>query len=98
MSGAIPPLPQYALMAACSIEVQGQLYLYLCPLCYYKAIRARSVGIATRLRAGRPGFTSWQGLEILLFTTASKSAFGPTQPPIEWVSGPLSPEGKVAGA
>jgi len=29
MSGAIPPLPQYALMAWCSVEAQGQLYLYL---------------------------------------------------------------------
>jgi hypothetical protein len=29
MSGAIPPLPQYAFMAWCLIEAQGQLYLYL---------------------------------------------------------------------
>jgi hypothetical protein len=29
MSGAILPLPQYALMAWCSVEAQGQLYLYL---------------------------------------------------------------------
>jgi hypothetical protein len=31
MSGAIPPLPQYAFMAWCSVkkEAQGQLYLYL---------------------------------------------------------------------
>jgi hypothetical protein len=26
MSGAIPPLPQYAIMAWCSDEAQGQLY------------------------------------------------------------------------
>jgi hypothetical protein len=32
MSGAIPPLPQYAFMAWCSVEAQGQLYLLLyCP-------------------------------------------------------------------
>jgi len=30
MSGAIPPLPQYALMSWCSVKAQGQLYLYLC--------------------------------------------------------------------
>jgi hypothetical protein len=28
MSGAIPPLPQYAFMARCSVK-KGQLYLYL---------------------------------------------------------------------
>jgi hypothetical protein len=26
MSGAIPPLPQYALMVWCSVKSQGQLY------------------------------------------------------------------------
>jgi hypothetical protein len=26
MSGAIPPLPQYAFMAWCSVKAQGQLY------------------------------------------------------------------------
>jgi hypothetical protein len=29
MSGAIPPLPQYAFMAWCSVKAQGQLYLLL---------------------------------------------------------------------
>jgi hypothetical protein len=29
MSGAIPPFPEYAFMAWCSIKAQGQLYLYL---------------------------------------------------------------------
>jgi hypothetical protein len=29
MSGAISPLPQYALMAWCSVKAQGQLYLLL---------------------------------------------------------------------
>jgi hypothetical protein len=29
MRGAIPPLPQYAFMAWCSVKAQGQLYLYL---------------------------------------------------------------------
>jgi hypothetical protein len=27
MSGAIPPLPQYAFMAWCSVQAQGYLYL-----------------------------------------------------------------------
>jgi hypothetical protein len=29
MSGAMPPLPQHAFMAWCSVKAQGQLYLYL---------------------------------------------------------------------
>jgi hypothetical protein len=29
MSGAIPPLPQYAFMAGCLVKAQGQLYLCL---------------------------------------------------------------------
>jgi hypothetical protein len=31
-----------------------------------------------------------QGLGIFLFTTASRPALGPTQPPIQWVLGSLS--------
>jgi hypothetical protein len=36
------------------------------------------------------GFDSQQGPAILLFTTASRMALGPTQPPIQWVPGALS--------
>jgi hypothetical protein len=36
------------------------------------------------------GFNSWQGLGIFLFTTASRMALGPTQPPIQWAPGALS--------
>jgi hypothetical protein len=31
MSGAMPPLPQYALMAWCLVKAQGQLYLLPLP-------------------------------------------------------------------
>jgi hypothetical protein len=34
---------------------------------------------------GVPGFDSRRGLGIFLFTTASTTALGPTQPPITWV-------------
>jgi hypothetical protein len=59
-----------------------------------------SVGIATRLRAGRSGFYvfySRRGLGIFLFTTASRTALWPTQPPMQWVRGALSPEVKWSG-
>jgi hypothetical protein len=36
------------------------------------------------------GFDSQQGLEIFLFTTESRTAPGPIQPPIQWVPGALS--------
>jgi hypothetical protein len=42
-------------------------------------------------------FKSQQRLGIFLFTTTSRLALGPTQPPIQWVPGALS-EGKAAGA
>jgi hypothetical protein len=38
----------------------------------------------------RVGFESRRGLGIFLFTTASSSVLGPTQPPIQWVPGALS--------
>jgi hypothetical protein len=36
------------------------------------------------------GFDSRQGLGIFLFTTVSRTAPGPTQPPIQWVQGAVS--------
>jgi small neutral amino acid transporter SnatA (MarC family) len=36
------------------------------------------------------GFDSRPGLGIFLFTIASRTALGPTQPPIQWVPGVLS--------
>jgi hypothetical protein len=47
-------------------------------------------GTATRLRAGRPGFDSRQGLGILLIATASRPALRLTQPHIQGVPGIIS--------
>jgi hypothetical protein len=42
------------------------------------------------LWAARPGFNSRQRQDVLLFSTASRPARGPTQPPIRWVPGGLN--------
>jgi hypothetical protein len=36
------------------------------------------------------GFDSRRGLGIFLFATASGTALGPTQPPLQWIPGALS--------
>jgi hypothetical protein len=48
------------------------------------------------LCAGRPGFDSGQG-EIFLFSTASRLALRPTQPPVQWVPGAIFPVVKLLG-
>jgi hypothetical protein len=45
---------------------------------------------ATGWKIGVLGFHSRRGLGIFLFTTASRTALGPTQLPIHWVPGALS--------
>jgi hypothetical protein len=59
------------------------------PLQYYPLMGQFS-GIALSYGRDGRGFESRQGLGIFLFTTASRPALGPTQPPIQWVQGPLS--------
>jgi hypothetical protein len=56
-----------------------------------RAVIAQSVQrLATGLMIGVPGFDSRQGLGICPFITASRTALGPTQPPIQWVPEALS--------
>jgi hypothetical protein len=53
--------------------------------------RDSSVGIALDYELdGVLEFNSRRGLGIFLFTTASRMALGPTQPPIQWVLGAIS--------
>jgi hypothetical protein len=59
--------------------------------------RDSSVGIVTKLGAGRSGSDSRQSLGIFLFATASRLDLWPTQPPTQWVAGALSPGVKQTG-
>jgi hypothetical protein len=40
--------------------------------------------------AEESGFDSQQRQQIFIFFTAPRAALGPTQPPIQWILGPLS--------
>jgi hypothetical protein len=57
--------------------------------CYVNVVCIRSrdisVGVATRLRAGRSGFDSRQGLGIFLSAAASRLALEPTHTPMQRV-------------
>jgi hypothetical protein len=50
------------------------------------------------IQAGRPGFVYRQWQEIFLYSTASRPALGPTQPPIYSVPKAFSPGLKLSGA
>jgi hypothetical protein len=62
-------------------------------------IRDSSVSIATRLRVERSSrvLLPTSGLGIFLFTTASRTSLGATQPLIQWVPGVLTLEVKRPG-
>jgi hypothetical protein len=63
------------------------LHFYLASLVYFNV----SLGnISLDCSLDDRWFESRQGLEISLFTTASTSALGHTQPPIQWVPVALS--------
>jgi hypothetical protein len=55
-----------------------------------KKNRDSSVGIALGYGLDVLGFDSRRRLGIFLFTTASRKALAPTQPPIRWVPENLS--------
>jgi hypothetical protein len=55
-----------------------------------------SLSIPTRLRA-RLGFDSRKGQKFIHFSVESRLVVGPSQPPIQWVRGSLSPTVNLPG-
>jgi hypothetical protein len=60
---------------------------------YLRRSPGSSVDIGTMLRAGRSRILDWiPGRDMIFFSTASRSGVRPTQHPVQWVQGVLSPD------
>jgi hypothetical protein len=77
--GIVPPL-----LAA--LENRRKIYKHTCRY----LVTPTYAPSKTSSNYGVLGFDSQRGLGIFLFTTASRTALGSTQPPIQWVPGALS--------
>jgi hypothetical protein len=68
-----------------SLRIITNIYYY-----YLQILAGIAQWYSVGLRAGLPTVRARQGLRIFLFTTASRPALEPTQPPIQWVPVALS--------
>jgi hypothetical protein len=73
-------------------------YRFQAPAMLFYALQNKSQKLHIfRWLAGRSGFDSRQELGIFHFAIQSRTALGPTQPPIQWVPAVLSPGVKRPG-
>jgi hypothetical protein len=68
------------------------IYIYI-HMCVYIYIYDEP-GSLVSIRTGRPGFDPRHRQRIFPLTSAYRPALRPTQPPVQWVPGALSPEVK----
>jgi hypothetical protein len=72
-------------------------------VCVFNEIMISECSLRTRIAQsvqpldGRPGFNSRQGQEIFMYSTVSRPALGPMQPPVQCIPGTLSPGVKRPG-
>jgi hypothetical protein len=89
MREATPPLPNTPSWSGSQLKKRRENVAFtFCDIFFQQSSR-----YSAGLRAGRSGFLGFDSrrrLEIFLFTTASRTALGPAQPPIQWVPGALS--------
>jgi hypothetical protein len=92
-----PGFPRFFQAIARINRLRQRTLPYISLLIYYsQIILYNAVGIATgwtkRDRSSSPG-----KVKNFLFSTSSRQVLGPTQPPIQWISGALSPKVKRSG-
>jgi hypothetical protein len=80
----------FVLSAFICIFMTFHILFLLLPYSEWTAIAQSVQCWAMGWTIGVLGFDSRQGLGIFLFTTASRTALWPTQPPAQWVAGAFS--------
>jgi hypothetical protein len=79
------------IVSGSTLTVSSNTFCILC----FSTLQVWDVGQLSQysvwLRTGRPGFDPRQRQNIFPLTSVSRPALGPTQPPVQWVPGALSP-------
>jgi hypothetical protein len=83
--------PPVAWQRGCALLAPGICLLRQVCVCSTYSDTIFGCSVVRRLRTGRPGFDPRQRQRILPLTSASRPALRPTQPPVQWVPGALSP-------